>query len=131
MKNKMTLKDFGYPEEGILDVSNGGEDSYEMPQEALSPHTCGSCRLFNGEYCTKEWNNADESYCIPERDEKDPDVDTCDDIDYQEEWLDCSCGFRLPVRCEYSSDKAYSKACKAIEAINISIQREYEEKDNW
>ena len=123
---KERLNDWGYPAEGILDVDAGGGDSYEMPQEALSAHTCGSCRLFDGDYCTKEWNNGDESYCIPERDEKDPDTDTCEQIDYVEEWLDSQYGFRSPVRCEYSSDKAYEQACEAIKAINAYINSERE-----
>lgn len=122
-----TLADWGYPAEGIIDVDKGGGDSYEVPQEAFSPHTCGSCRKFNGEYCTKEWNNGDESYCIPGRDEKDPDTDTCDDIDYEEELLDSQYGFRDPVRCEYSSDKKYKQACEAIKAINRDIKDSYEQ----
>ena len=124
---KDRLKDWGYPAEGIILVDAGGGDDYEMPQEALSAHTCGSCRLFDGDYCTKEWNNADESCCIPERDEKDPDTDTCDEIDYVEEWLDCEYGYRSPVRCEYSSDKAYEQACKAINAINAYVNSERED----
>ena len=124
MRKKDRLKDWGYPSEGILDVDAGGGDSYEMPQEALSARTCQWCRKFNGDYCTKEWNNGDESCCVPERDEKDPDTDSCDDIDYIEEWLDSQYGFRSPVRCEYSSDKAYEQACEAIKAINKHIEDE-------
>lgn len=107
-----TLADYGYPAEGIVSVCwNGSPDAEDYPQEAFTPHTCGSCRLFNGECCTKEWNNGDESYYIPDRDDRDPDNDTCDDIDYEQDWLD---ELRDPVRCEYSSDKAYEQACKAI-----------------
>lgn len=126
MRNRMTLKDWGYPAEGIILVDDGGGDFHEAPQEALSAHTCGSCRLFNGDYCTKDWNNGEEDYCIPERDEKDPDFDYCDDIDYVEEWLDSEYGFRSPVRNEYSSDKAFKQACDAISAINRYIEDEAE-----
>lgn len=41
---------------------------------------CENCRFYNGNYCTKEWNNADEEYCVPARDEKDSD-DYCEDWD--------------------------------------------------
>ena len=97
--------------EGIIDVSpNGSPDSYEVPQEALAPYTCCSCRKFDGECCTKDGK------------EKDPDNDTCEDIDYEEEWLDTEYGYRDPVRCEYSSDKTYEQACKAIRRINAAIK---------
>lgn len=108
---KMTLKDFGYPEEGIIDVDRGGGDCYEVPQEALSAHTCGSCRKFD----RKEWT------CKKDNEEKDPDYDYCDDIDYVDEWLDSGDGFRSPVRNEYSSDETYKQACEAIDAINRYI----------
>ena len=117
MRKEPTLADYGYPSEGIIEVDRGGGDGYELPQEALSPHTCGWCRKCDsGETCTKDGR------------EIDVDTDTCDDIDYREEWLDTSYGFRSPVRCEYSSDKTYKQACEAIKAINSSIKDDYEER---
>lgn len=128
MKHRMTLADYGYPAEGIIEICpDGGPDGYEAPQEILSPHTCASCRKYD-DACTKEWNNCDEAYYVPERDDRDPDVDTCDDIDYREEWLDASYGFRDPVRCEYSSDETFQQACKAIARINADINSEHEER---
>ena len=112
------LKDWGYPAEGIIDVCwNGDPDRCEeMPQEAYSPHTCKYCRKCDsGETCTKDGR------------EIDIDTDTCEDIDYIEEWLDSSYGFRSPVRCEYSTDKAYKQACDAINAINAYINKGDEE----
>ena len=120
-------KDWGYPREGIVDLDLGGGDALPCPQEMWSARTCGSCKLFDGEYCTKEWNNADPCYCVPERDEKDPDTDYCDDIDYIEEHLE---ELRDPVRHEYSSDKAYKQACEAIDAIR-KYQAEQEEHDYY
>lgn len=46
--------------------------------EGLDGECCGNCSHFNGTYCTKEWNNMDSDYCIPDRDEHDED-DYCDD----------------------------------------------------
>lgn len=44
--------------------------------DALETHECcGNCRYFDGEYCTKEWNNLDRDYCVPERDST-----------YEDEW---------------------------------------------
>ena len=121
MKRKITLEDYGYPREGILDVDAGGGDSYEMPQEALSARGCDSCRNFD----RKEW------VCKLTGEEKDPDYDYCDDIDYIEKWLDNSLGFRSPVRQEYSSDEAYKQACDAINAINANIDDENRERFGW
>ena len=115
MRKRETLKDWGYPAEGIIDVSNGGEDSWECPQEALSEHTCAYCRKF-----TKDWT------CSDTGEDQDPDQDYCDDIDYIEEWLDTEGGFRSPVRNEYSSDATYQQACEAIKAINAHIRSERE-----
>ena len=46
---------------------------------------CWNCTAYNGEYCTKEWDDYDESYKVEERDLKDPD-DFCDDWDLNEEY---------------------------------------------
>lgn len=115
MRREPTLADYGYPAEGIIDVDLGGGNGQEYPQEAFSPRTCGSCRKFNG----GDWT------CYKDGEDKDPDNDTCGDIDYQEEWLDNGY-LRSPVRCEYSSDETYKQACEAIEAINRSIKDEYD-----
>lgn len=42
-----------------------------------NPYCYDNCRLYNGEYCIREWNNADESYKLTERDARHPD-DSCD-----------------------------------------------------
>ena len=39
---------------------------------------CWNCREYNGDFCTKLWNNLDECYKETERDLRDPD-DKCDD----------------------------------------------------
>ena len=40
-------------------------------------HICATCSNYDGTFCTVLWNNLDESYCVPDRDIRDPD-DTCD-----------------------------------------------------
>ena len=39
---------------------------------------CWNCLNYNGDFCTKEWNNMDECYKVAWRDEKKPE-DCCDD----------------------------------------------------
>ena len=46
---------------------------------------CANCRYFNGDYCTREWNNAEEDYMVPERDMKD-DGDCCDEYESEDEY---------------------------------------------
>ena len=116
---KTTLKDWGYPLEGIIDVDAGGGDSHEMPQEALSEHTCCYCKNFNNK----------EYICKLNGEDREPD-EYCENIDYIEQWLDSEYGFRSPVRQEYSSDKAYKDACDAIDAINRNIEAVNEHEYN-
>ena len=114
LRMEPTLADFGYPAEGIIEyTTDGGPDGHECPQEALSPHQCSSCNRYF------DWT------CQLTGEEKDPE-DTCEKIDYVEEWEDSSYGFRSPIRCEYSSDKTYEQACKAIDRINAWMRREDE-----
>ena len=43
---------------------------------------CGTCRLYDGDYCTARWNNADRDYLIPARDERKP-TDYCEDYEQE------------------------------------------------
>ena len=119
MKKRITLKDWGYPAEGILDVDDGGGDSHEAPQEALSAHECAYCRNFDGKQYICKLTGEDRE-----------DDECCDKIDYIEKKLDSEYGFRSPVRQEYGSDKTYKQACEAIDAINNDIEAENEHKYN-
>ena len=55
----------------------------EPVTEGQSVKCCGNCLHYFDDVCTKDWNNMDESYYIPDRDDKEPD-DTCDDWEYNE-----------------------------------------------
>lgn len=56
----------------------------EMQKEEQLPFTdpplpekgCWNCMEYDGNRCMKDWNNADESYYFPERDDKEP-TDSC------------------------------------------------------
>lgn len=113
-----TLKEYGYPMYYAIGIDCGCGDGYEVPQEYFTARTCGSCRRFN-----KEW------VCEKTGEDKDPDNDTCDDIDYEEEAVNNE-EYRSPVRCEYDSDKDYKQACKAISRINADIRAEAEHQYN-
>lgn len=56
----------------------------EIDEMFVPEPCCKYCNSYNGDYCTKDWNNMDESYCIPERDEKD-EFDSCDDYEWNGE----------------------------------------------
>ena len=48
---------------------------------------CANCVDFDGDHCTKDWNNLNPSDYIPERDDKSPD-DYCEEWKYFEGWED-------------------------------------------
>ena len=52
------------------------EDATKEEAEKVTPH-CGNCLDYDGDHCTLYWNNADDDYYVPERDDKDP-YDCCD-----------------------------------------------------
>ena len=47
---------------------------------------CGNCWLFNGNYCTKDWNNADECYCDKDRDSREPEDKACECWEFDPMW---------------------------------------------
>ena len=57
-----------------------------MEEEKNIKKCCGNCWLFNGNYCTKLWNNADECYKDVYRDSHDPYDDACEDWEYDPMW---------------------------------------------
>ena len=69
-------------------MSRAEEKAEEMAKNAWtlpfddSPRVsgCWNCMLFDPtkDACTKDWNNMDESYYNPDRDDRDP-SDSCDD----------------------------------------------------
>ena len=47
---------------------------------------CENCGHFDGDYCMKEWNNAEEDFKVPERDARQPE-DYCSDYVEEENGL--------------------------------------------
>ena len=48
---------------------------------------CYYCTEFDGDRCHKEWNNNDDCYYIPWRDDKEPD-ELCECYEWNGEWED-------------------------------------------
>lgn len=59
------------------------KDDIPFSESPLPEKGCWNCRSFNGDFCTKYWNNMDECYKVTWRDEKNPD-DCCEDWEYDE-----------------------------------------------
>ena len=53
------------------------------------PDGCWNCQEFDGDHCTKNWNNLDPSYYNPDTDDVEPD-DRCDEwtLDESAVWED-------------------------------------------
>ena len=54
------------------------EDPLPFTDPPLPEKGCWNCLEYDGNRCMKEWNNADDCYYVPERDDKEP-GDYCDD----------------------------------------------------
>ena len=49
-----------------------------LPFENDEPDNgCWNCTEYDGDRCHKDWNNNDDCYYVPDRDDKDP-MDCCD-----------------------------------------------------
>ena len=46
---------------------------------------CENCLHYNGDYCTADWNNGEEDYKVPARDQRDPE-DYCDRYESEEDY---------------------------------------------
>ena len=48
---------------------------------------CETCVHYDGRRCTKDWNNLDPAYYIPDRDDVEP-WDHCEDYEYDKEFAE-------------------------------------------
>ena len=72
---------------GRENLPPGCVEPEEIDEMFIPEPCCRYCTHYNGDYCTKDWNNMDESYCITDRDEKD-EYDVCDDYEWNDELTD-------------------------------------------
>ena len=110
MRKEGLTMDGAYPPgvtgEMIDQIEGREEDKFFEPDPA-----CEYCEHYNGQYCTIAWNNMDESYCIPDRDEKEPD-DCCDDYSWNGEPLEEPRKPEKPERKNYQSEGSYARALR-------------------
>ena len=57
----------------------------EKPEKAPPEPRCEFCWEYDGCRCHKEWNNNDDCYYDPDRDDKEPE-DCCDDYEWNGEY---------------------------------------------
>ena len=69
---------------GRENLPPGCVEPEEVDDMFIPEPCCRYCTCFDGDYCTKFWNNMDESYCDPDRDGRD-DYDYCDDFEWNGE----------------------------------------------
>ena len=93
-----------YPPGVTGDMIPEGMDDMFIPKPA-----CKYCKLCIGDYCTKYWNNLDESYCIPDRDEVD-EFDCCDDYEWNGEPSEEPEKPKPPERKRYKFEYMYQRA---------------------
>ena len=58
------------------------------PEVDTTKRGCWCCFNYDGDHCTKNWNNLDPSYYVPCLDDKKPD-EICDDFNFDEEAWRC------------------------------------------
>lgn len=105
-----------FPEEDIvLEICWNGDpgDIQAIYREFLPEPCCECCMNYNGDVCTKNWNNMDESYYNPNTDDVFPE-DVCDDWQWNEELETLRERPMNPKRCEYKTEKAYQQAVAAV-----------------
>lgn len=66
--------------------NNNPYDARQIPDNRIPEPSCGSCVFYDGSHCTKDWNDLDITYYLPERDDREP-YETCDDYEWDEETL--------------------------------------------
>jgi len=68
---------------GISDYDKWLYDQVDRYMEEQDMRVCNNCIHYFDGVCTKDWNNMDKSYYIPDRDDVAPD-DSCEDWEYNE-----------------------------------------------
>jgi len=58
-------------------------ESGEVPFDDPPEDGCWNCQHYDGDHCTKEWNNGDKQHYVSERDDKEF-TDWCEDWDRDE-----------------------------------------------
>ena len=70
MFDELVMRRTTYSSAVEMRAAERGEDP--SPRRRKPARVCGNCQNFNGLYCTKYWNNLDESFLDRDRDGRDP-----------------------------------------------------------
>lgn len=109
---------------------NGDPDRCEVvSREFLPDPCCEYCKEYDGERCHKEWNNNDECYYLPDRDDKDPD-ECCDDYEWNEDLENLREEPREPKKEDYRRERDYLRAKKAVREWWLD-EWERRRRDEW
>ena len=104
-------------------VTNDMLDAMEGPDDMWLPEPCcGYCEHFDGDRCTKDWNNMDESYYVPDRDDK-SEYDWCEDYGWNGETLEYPRKPVKPVRRENQTDYQWKLAMRYYRQDMIEWQK--------
>ena len=85
---------------------------------------CRYCVHYKGDVCGKEWNNGDDSYYIPERDDKE-ETDCWDDYEWNEELLELPKEPVKPDRKRYKEEWRYRVAMNCYRAEYSKWRKAY------
>lgn len=109
---------------------------YEPPYEGTEfdklfepDPACLYCTHYLGDVCTKDWNNMDESYYIPERDDKEAD-ECCDDYEWNGEELEEPKPPVKPKRKDFDSEGKYGMAWRSYKA-DMNLYNRWWAKFGW
>ena len=81
---------------------------------------CRYCTHYDGDVCTKLWNNMDESYYCPDTDDKE-ETDCCADYEWNEELLELPKEPKKPTRRENEKNWQWQ----------IRLRAYFAEHDRW
>lgn len=94
------------------------------PDMWIPDDCCRYCTHYDGDVCTKDWNNMDESYYIQDRDDKD-ETDCCSDYEWNEELLELPKEPVKPKKSAYKHERTYQNALRHYEADHREWQKAY------
>lgn len=90
-------------------VTGNEPELNDIPDMWIPDDCCRYCIYYDGDVCTREWNNGDEDYYVPERDDK-LETDCCDHYEWNGELLELPKEPVKPKRSQYKDERIYKLA---------------------
>ena len=95
-----------------------------IPDMWIPDDCCRYCKHYKGDVCGKDWANGDDSYYLPERDDKEED-DCCDSFEWDGNLLDLPKEPVKPKRSDYKAEWIYKIAMRSYELNHREWYRAY------